>query len=280
MISVYGGHGFIGSAFRRISPGQVINIPRYQRKPESNSILYLISTTHNHYMNTEPYRDIETNLRVLIDTLLNCVDQDITFNFVSSWFVYGNPKRLPVKECDPCNPMGWYSITKLCAERLLVSFCQQQQIKYRIFRLANVYGVGDKFSVHKNALQYLTFQLASGKDVGVFYSGEFIRDYLYVDDVANALWHGIQATPLNQVYHIGGNRPRTFLYMLETARSFLKGRHIGEIVNKPLTTTQTFVKNMWLDSSKFYHTGFFPQTTTEYGLYQIAQEINSMLPLS
>ena len=48
MISVYGGTGFIGGEFCKIFSSDVIQIGREERKPESNEILYFISTTSNY----------------------------------------------------------------------------------------------------------------------------------------------------------------------------------------------------------------------------------------
>ena len=62
-------------------------------------------------------------------------------------------KNLPVNESQPCDPKGFYSITKKCAEDLLISFCNTFGVKYRIIRLCNVMGKGDKgASSKKNAI--------------------------------------------------------------------------------------------------------------------------------
>ena len=46
MISVYGSSGFIGSRFCEMYPKDVIRMPRDKRSPESDELLYFISTTH------------------------------------------------------------------------------------------------------------------------------------------------------------------------------------------------------------------------------------------
>ena len=69
--------------------------------------------------------------------------KDFVFNFISSWFVYGDTK-LPAKESYQCKPKGFYSITKSTAEQLLISFCNTFKKKYRILRICNVYGLNDK----------------------------------------------------------------------------------------------------------------------------------------
>ena len=84
-------------------PDEIIRIERNHRKPQSNDVLYLISTTHNYHVFEDPLLDIETNLSTLIKTLETCKDLDLTFNFVSSWFIYGDTE-LPATEDNECQP--------------------------------------------------------------------------------------------------------------------------------------------------------------------------------
>jgi len=52
-LSVYGGTGFVGGNFSRMYPDDTIVIPRDQREPESDEILYLISTVDNYNVHTK-----------------------------------------------------------------------------------------------------------------------------------------------------------------------------------------------------------------------------------
>ena len=81
-ISVYGATGFIGSTFCDLFPDEVIPIPRDERKPESDNILYLISTTSNYNVLNDMTLDVKTNLNVLMETLEYCKSKDIVFNYV------------------------------------------------------------------------------------------------------------------------------------------------------------------------------------------------------
>ena len=168
-ISVYGGTGFVGGNFCKLFERDVIAIPREQRTPESEQILYLISTIHNYNVFDNPHLDVDTNLRVLIETLEECKGRDVVFNFVSSWFVYGQTDELPATEDTNCNPKGFYSITKRAAEQMLISYCETFNIKYRIFRLCNVYGVNaTKVSIKRNALQYLAGEVVNNRDINLY----------------------------------------------------------------------------------------------------------------
>src|SRR5690606_40857569 len=64
-------------------------IPREQRAAEGRDIVYFISTTDNYSVFDNLQRDIDVNLKVLMQVLENLKDKDHCFNFISSWFVYG-----------------------------------------------------------------------------------------------------------------------------------------------------------------------------------------------
>ena len=219
-ISIYGGTGFIGGNFCRMYADETSLISREDRTPKSKQILYFISTIHNYNVFDKPFLDIDTNLRVLIETLEECKDKDVVFNFVSSWFVYGQTQDLPVDERTHCNPKGFYSITKRAAEQMLISYCETFDIKYRIFRLCNVYGVtATKVSVKRNALQYLASEVVNGRDISLYNGGNDIRDFMHVDDVCRAIKMCVSNAKINDIINIGSGVPTKFGEVMKYVRS-------------------------------------------------------------
>ena len=76
-VSVFGATGFIGSRFCELYGG--VKISRDQKFPETNNILYCISTTTNHNIYEDLHVDINTNLNVLMDVLDNCKNENVIF---------------------------------------------------------------------------------------------------------------------------------------------------------------------------------------------------------
>ena len=258
-VSVFGGKGFIGSKFCELYPNDVIVMDREDYTPKTPDVLYLISTTDNYNALNNLHIDIDTNLTVLMNVLERLPKgQDVTFNFVSSWFVYGKNYEMPFREDhSKCSPTGFYSITKYCAEQLLVSFCQTHNIKYRIFRLANVLGVGDKrISKKKNALQYLVREIVNDRDVPLYYGGEVLRDYIGVDDVAAAMKLCMSKSPTNQIINIGSGRPHKFLDMINKAIEYSDSK--SKIIHIDPTPFHDIVqvRHSYLDTSKLVSYGF------------------------
>ena len=258
MISLYGATGFIGKAFHNNYPEETIAIAREQREPESDNVLYMISTVDNYNVYKDPYLDINTNLNVLIQTLEKCKDKpDLVFNFVSSWFVYGKTNDLPATEETYCNPKGFYSITKRAAEQLLISYCETFGINYRIFRLCNVYGESDsKVSKKRNAMQYLINEIANDRDVNLYDGGENIRDYMYVGDVARAIYHCTKSAPINQIINIGSGRPTKIKDIMLYAKKKLNSKSNFNSIEAPDFHKVVQIKNMFLDNTKLKNLGF------------------------
>ena len=101
MLNVYGSTGFIGSRFSRCYPDCIsYSQKREERKPRSeDDILYFISTVDNYNIKGDITLDVETNLKVLCEVLDHCRESKRTFNFISSWFVYGE-SELPAKGAE------------------------------------------------------------------------------------------------------------------------------------------------------------------------------------
>lgn len=267
-ISVFGGTGFIGGTFCEMFPNEIDLIPRDQKFFDANNVLYFISTTTNQSVFKDLQVDIDVNLKILMEVLSNCKNKDVTFNFISSCFVYGNDV-LNAKENDECNPTGFYSITKRCAEQLLISFCNTFKIKYRILRIGNVYGLDKTISFEKNVLGYLIQLLKENKDIKLYDGGNFLKDYTFVEDVCYAIKLILDAGEVNQIYNIAAGEPKDFKTIIQCAKNILNSK--SNLINFPTPEDQKYlqVKNMTLDIEKLKSLGFSPKVRFDNGLQML-----------
>lgn len=268
-LTILGGKGFVGSAYvRAYYDAAIANIISINERNDlsvySKDVLYLISTIHNYNMPDHPTLDIETNLILLVKVLENWRKRpdakDGVFNFVSSWFVYGYADGKPVSEDANCDPKGFYSITKRCAEQLLVSYCETHNLKYRIFRLGNVIGPGDhKVSAQKNVLQFMANKLISGKDVEVYGDGHFHRDYIHADDVATAMHLLMHRGNVNEIYNIGNGRTWDFITILAYLKIMLDSNSkIVHVAPKGIYKT-VGIPSFYMDTKKLRALGYKPK---------------------
>lgn len=268
------GKGFVGGRYAELTPKVIVN-ERNDYEVKSNEVLYFISTIDNYNVHTNPYLDIETNLTTLIKTLESCKGKDVTFNFISSWFVYGDVP-LPAKEDAHCDPKGFYSITKRAAEQLLISYCETFGMNYRILRLPNVLGETDtKVSKKKNALQYMLRQVQNNETLSLYDGGYAVRDYLYVDDVVSAINLILQKGNLNEIYNIGSGESvsvRTCIdYAIEKSGSTSK----IEVIEPAKFHKVVQTVNMEIDNTKIKELGFLPK----YTIYDIIDRLLEKNPI-
>jgi len=273
-IQTFGGKGFVGSAFTKKCIDKkycLVTNERNDYKVKSNNIVYMISTVTNYNVLTDPYIDIDTNLKILIKILEQCKNNDkIIFNFISSWFVYGETE-IPAKETSYCNPKGFYSITKRCAEQLLISFCTTFGIKYRILRLANVAGNGDnKASSQKNALQFMINEIKNGNDINIYENGDFMRDYIHVNDAADAIDLLVSKGDKNSIYNVGNGQPILFKKIINYALNKTKSKSKLISIETPEFHKTVQVKSMWMNNHKLHALGYRPK-------YEIEKIIDEML---
>lgn len=119
--------------------------------------------------------------------------------FSSSAGVYGQPKKMPISEDDPKDPINTYGRTKLMVEKILQSYNEAYGIKYCALRYFNASGasqdseIGEDHNPETHIIP-LIIQTALGrqKEFTIFGKdyktpdGTCIRDYIHVEDMADA----------------------------------------------------------------------------------------------
>lgn len=264
-LSVYGHTGFIGSRFCQMYP-QCLGIHREFNAPQSSNVLYFISTTHNYHIFDEPHRDIDTNLTKLVNVLEECRKFDcnnLVFNFVSSWFVYGMNSSLNTKETDFCDPRGFYSITKRAAEQMLICYCNTFGMKYRIFRLTNIIGSNDHgASAKKNALQYMVGLLKKGEPVKLYDNGQNIRDFMHVDDACVAIKTCMDISPVNEIINISNSEPTKIGDAIRYAKDKIGSTSDLVSIDPPHFHKVVQVKDVCLNNDKLISYGYRPSINT------------------
>jgi len=150
---------------------------------------------------------------------------------------------------------------------LIISYCETFKIKYRILRLCNVYGSSDGgVSKQKNALQYLINEIKSNNEIKLYYDGDFIRDYMHVDDVCKSIYSVIQRGEYNQIINIGSGIPQKFRevidFVIKETNSSSKVTAIDAVEFHKLVQ----VKDMYLDVSKLNNLEFKQQINIYEGI--------------
>lgn len=224
-ISIFGSTGFIGRDFTEYYKGTKDCVGRINPNPKYPDVLYCIGTVDNYNIYSNPTLDIETNLIKLIQDLeiLRKKFGIFTINYLSTWFVYGKNGVIPFSVEDCCDPRGFYSVSKLAAEKFIITYCETYHLNYRILRLCNVYGVGDDgISAKKNALQYLISQIKKNETVELYNGGNVTRDFMHVRDVSRAISLILNNADYNLIINVGSGIETKFLDVITKAKEIFQ----------------------------------------------------------
>ena len=129
--------------------------------------------------------------------------------YASTATVYGMTDTLPVSEEVIPRPVSVYDLHKLYAEQHLTMANHQGIISAKSLRLANVYGpsLSESHSRDRGILSRITKACIQGDEINAYGGGNYLRDYIYIDDVVDAfLCSGISDMPhtvLNVASEIG-----------------------------------------------------------------------------
>jgi len=141
----------------------------------------------------------------------------------------------------------------------LITFCETFGVKYRIFRLANVYGQDKNCSHKKNVLGYIINQLKNNQDVDVHYYGKFKRDFIYIDDVCGAISYLMNKSEVNQIYNIGTGVVTQFKDAVEYSKEVLDSKSIINYLPNP-------APDYYLSVNKLKELGFQYKVSLKQGL--------------
>jgi len=152
-------------------------------------VIHLAAQTSHYVANAQPTADWEISVAPAVRLLEWCRanGQRPRIVFASSATVVGLPKQLPVDEGAPCDPITVYDIHKVAVEGYLRFFAREHGIPSCSLRLANVYGRGLVATrPDRGILNLMVKRALGGEDLTVFGSGEWLRDYVHLSDVAAA----------------------------------------------------------------------------------------------
>jgi UDP-glucose 4-epimerase len=99
---------------------------------------------------------------------------------------YGEPQQMPVPEDYPINPITPYGISKHTVEHYLFTFSALYGLSYAVLRYGNVYGPRQSSKGEAGVFAIFCEQMLAGVRPVIYGDGGKLRDYVYIDDVAQA----------------------------------------------------------------------------------------------
>jgi UDP-glucose 4-epimerase len=218
----------------------------------------------------DPHTDLEINCRSQLTILEACRQHNAATKvvFASTRQVYGRPARLPVDESHLVRPTDINGINKAAGENYHLVYNNVFGVRACALRLTNVYGPRQLIRHNRQGFIGWFIRLAlEGAEIQIYGDGSQIRDFVYVDDAAEAfLLAGMQDTCNGDVFNVGGREPMTHRDLV-TLLIDAAGQGTVRHVPWPADKQRIDIGSFYSDSSKFTAaTGWRPATGLGEGL--------------
>jgi len=181
-----------------------------------------------------PFLDTEINYVGHLNVLetVRQVNPGIKILYSGSRLQFGKIEKNPVSEMHPQRPLTPYALNKSAAENMYLFYCRLYGIPVVIFRIANPYGPRGQIRHSKYCMiNWFIRQAMDDQTITIFGDGSQVRDYIFIDDLAEAFIRAAATDACSgQVFNIGSGTGITFKAMAETIIQTVKS---GKIIHVP-----------------------------------------------
>ena len=128
--------------------------------------------------------------------------------FISSGTIYGNQRLQPVRESNRPNPRSPYAVSKLAAEYYIRTIGELWGIETVCLRVFNAYGPGQRLPLtNAPVIPYCLRQALDNGTIVIHGRGEQTRDYVYIDDVVEAMVAASSVPDINRmIINVGSGK--------------------------------------------------------------------------
>jgi len=254
-----------------------------ERRPAR--VIHLAAQAGVRYSLTNPYAYTESNIHGFLNILEGCRHTKVEhLVFASSSSVYGANTRQPFSEHDNVDhPVSLYAATKKANELMAHTYAHLYGLPVTGLRFFTVYGPWGRPDM---ALFRFTHGILAGEPIPVFNEGRMVRDFTYIDDIAEGVlrvldhpaqpdpaWNGDDPDPARsyapyRVFNIGNNQPvdlLTYISLIE--------KHVGRKARMDLLPMQPGdVQSTMADVSELQQAvGFRPRTSVDEGVARFVE---------
>lgn len=196
-------------------------------KHTPDAVMHLAAESHVDRSIDAPADFIETNITGTFNMLeaarsyWQAQGRPVTFRFhhVSTDEVFGSLSPTGMfNETTPYDPRSPYSASKASSDHLVRAWHETFGLPIVLTNCSNNYG---PFQFPEKLIPLVILNALMGKPLPIYGDGENIRDWLYVEDHADALLLVLEQGAVGRNYNIGGENERTNLEMVETLCAIL-----------------------------------------------------------
>lgn len=212
-------------AFERVDVCDRAALDRIFREHQPDAVMHLAAESHVDRSIDGPAAFIETNI-VGTYTLLEATRQywqgmdderkaAFRFHHISTDEVYGDLEGLEdlFTEATPYAPSSPYSASKASSDHLVRAWQRTYGLPALITNCSNNYG---PYHFPEKLIPLIILNALEGKALPVYGKGDQIRDWLYVEDHARALYKVVTEGQVGETYNIGGHNEKQNIEVVHT----------------------------------------------------------------
>lgn len=218
-------------AFEQVDICNRTEVDRVLKEHQPDAIMHLAAESHVDRSIDGPADFIETNI-VGTYTLLEAVRQywqtleaerrqNFRLHHISTDEVYGDlhgPENL-FTEQTPYAPSSPYSASKASSDHLVRAWHRTYGLPVLVTNCSNNYG---PYHFPEKLIPLVILNALEGKPLPVYGKGEQIRDWLYVEDHARALYTVVTGGKIGETYNIGGHNEKQNIDVVEAICGLLE----------------------------------------------------------
>ena len=219
-------------AFEQVDICDPAGLARVFATHSPDAVMHLAAESHVDRSIDGPAAFLETNIMGTFH-LLDAARQywegagrpeTFRFHHISTDEVYGSLPMDPDKmftEDTSYDPRSPYSASKASSDHLVRAWAETYGLPVVLTNCSNNYG---PYHFPEKLIPVVILNALAGKDIPVYGAGENVRDWLYVEDHADALLTVVQKGELGRCYNIGGNNEARNIDIVHTICAILDER--------------------------------------------------------
>lgn len=226
-----------------------------------NVVVHLAAQANVTVSLQDPLVDADANVLGTL-RLLNAASFAGTQVFISAssgGAIYGDAATYPTPETATVQPQSPYGASKYCAEIYSDLFARSTSMRCVSLRFSNVFGPRQSDRSESGVVSIFAKRMIEGKPIVVNGDGRQSRDFIYVADVAQALYATVLTSELKGSYNIGSGAETTLLGLIANLREIVGGGGavkfqqaiFGEVRRSCLDASLFTIKSGWVPQYSF-----------------------------
>ncbi len=214
--------------------GDILDLDTTKKIVKDHDVVFHEAAITNISFSVEnPMITNEINVTGTLCLLKACLDSDVKrFIFASSASVYGKKNPPPMREDMGLDPKSPYAVTKVAAEYYIKLFHDLYGLETIILRYMNVYG--PRARKNQGVISIFINQLSKNQSPVIYGDGEQTRDFINVQDVADANILAVSSkNAVGEIINIGSGIPTSINQIANFVLETTNEKHIKPIYSDP-----------------------------------------------